>query len=148
MDSWTILITLVVRAINIKKVNAIYNYYEICQCWTWMETSKLIRTMIHAWLLSLITGPTLREKCPYSEFFWSVFSTNAGKYGPEKLQIWIVSFLIKVKHKGTKPMMARKTMRHCKTRGKKSSKHNCREGNKTPRTLKDRLDEVTNCINK
>ena len=52
---------------------------------------------------------SLREKCPYSEFFWSVFSlirteygeirstnvfefvrisTNAGKYGPEKLKIW------------------------------------------------------------
>ena len=30
---------------------------------------------------------TLREKGPYSEFFWSVFSTNAGKYGPEKLRI-------------------------------------------------------------
>ena len=27
---------------------------------------------------------TLREKCPYSEFFWSVFSPNVGKYGPEK----------------------------------------------------------------
>ena len=25
----------------------------------------------------------LREKCLYSEFFWSVFSPNAGKYGPE-----------------------------------------------------------------
>ena len=25
----------------------------------------------------------LREKCPYSELFWSVFSPNAGKYGPE-----------------------------------------------------------------
>ena len=25
---------------------------------------------------------TLREKCPYSEIFWSVFSPNAGKYGP------------------------------------------------------------------
>ena len=42
---------------------------------------------------------TLSEKCPYSEFFWSVFlriwteylsilSPNAGKYGPEKLRIW------------------------------------------------------------
>ena len=29
----------------------------------------------------------LREKCPYSEFSWSVFSPNAGKYGPEKLRI-------------------------------------------------------------
>ena len=44
-----------------------------------------------------------REKCPYSEFFWSVFSRirtdygeiqylsvftpNAGKYGPEKPRI-------------------------------------------------------------
>ena len=26
---------------------------------------------------------TLREKCPYSELFWPVFSPNAGKYGPE-----------------------------------------------------------------
>ena len=42
----------------------------------------------------------LREKCPYSEFFWSVysrirteygkipvFSPTAGKYGPEKVRI-------------------------------------------------------------
>ena len=25
--------------------------------------------------------------CQYSEFFWSVFSPNARKYGPEKLRI-------------------------------------------------------------
>ena len=42
--------------------------------------------------------PTLCEKCPYSEFFWSAFShirtdsgeiriNNAGKYEPEKLRI-------------------------------------------------------------
>ena len=24
-----------------------------------------------------------RKKSPYSEFFWSVLSPNAGKYGPE-----------------------------------------------------------------
>ena len=41
---------------------------------------------------------SLHEKCPYSEFFWSLFSRiwteygkirspNAEKYGPEKLQI-------------------------------------------------------------
>ena len=29
----------------------------------------------------------LREKCLYSGFFWSVFSPNAGRYGPEKLRI-------------------------------------------------------------
>ena len=27
------------------------------------------------------------ENCPFSEFLWSVFSPNAGKYGPEKLRI-------------------------------------------------------------
>ena len=27
---------------------------------------------------------TLREKCPNTEFSWSVFSPNTGKYGPEK----------------------------------------------------------------
>ena len=26
---------------------------------------------------------SLREKYPHSELFWSVFSSNAGKYGPE-----------------------------------------------------------------
>ena len=34
---------------------------------------------------------TLREKCPDTEFFWSVFSIfklNTGKYGLEKLRIW------------------------------------------------------------
>ena len=31
-----------------------------------------------------IKNNTLRRKCPYSEFFWSVFSPNAGKYEPEK----------------------------------------------------------------
>ena len=42
---------------------------------------------------------SLHEKCPYSEFFWSVFSLNAVKYGPEKLPIrtlfsqclWLIS---------------------------------------------------------
>ena len=32
-------------------------------------------------------GDPLREKCPYSEFFWTVFSLYAEKYWPEKLQI-------------------------------------------------------------
>ena len=36
---------------------------------------------------SKLVGYTLREKCPYSEFFWSVFSPNAGNKGPEKLRI-------------------------------------------------------------
>ena len=26
---------------------------------------------------------SLREKCPNTEIFWSVFSRNVGKYGPE-----------------------------------------------------------------
>ena len=31
--------------------------------------------------------PTLREKCPYSKFFWSVFSRIRTEYGPEKPRI-------------------------------------------------------------
>ena len=27
----------------------------------------------------------LRKKCLYSDFFWSEFSSNVGKYRPEKL---------------------------------------------------------------
>ena len=34
-----------------------------------------------------ISKVTLRKKFPYSKFFWSVFSSNAEKYRPEKLQI-------------------------------------------------------------
>ena len=29
---------------------------------------------------------SLREKCPCSEFFLPIFSSNAEEYGPEKLQ--------------------------------------------------------------
>ena len=29
---------------------------------------------------------SLRQKCLYLELFWSVFSPNAGKYGPEQLR--------------------------------------------------------------
>ena len=28
---------------------------------------------------------TLRQKCPNTEFFWSVFSPNTGQYGPENI---------------------------------------------------------------
>ena len=37
--------------------------------------------------LVLIVKLTLREKCPYLEFFWSVFSHIRTQYGPEKLRI-------------------------------------------------------------
>ena len=29
----------------------------------------------------------MREKCPYSEVFWSIFSRKWTEYGPEKLRI-------------------------------------------------------------
>ena len=32
----------------------------------------------------------LCEKCSNMVFFWSVFSPNAGEYGPEKLGIWTI----------------------------------------------------------
>ena len=32
-------------------------------------------------------NPTLRKKCQYSEFFWSLFSCILTEYGPEKLRI-------------------------------------------------------------
>ena len=60
-----------------------------------LMNSKEIECSIHT---SFPKTRALRRKCPYSEFFWSVFSRiqylsvfspNAGKYGPEKLQIRI-----------------------------------------------------------
>ena len=38
----------------------------------------------------LCLNSSLREKCPYSAFFWFAFSPNAGKCGPEKLQAWTI----------------------------------------------------------
>ena len=35
------------------------------------------------WGCSNILQGSLRKKCPYSELFWSIFSPNEGKYGPE-----------------------------------------------------------------
>ena len=37
-------------------------------------------------LVSIAVQP-LRKRCQYLEFFWSIFSPNAGKYAPEKLRI-------------------------------------------------------------
>ena len=39
------------------------------------------------YLLLLLVTSSLRGKCPYSEFFWSLFSCIWTKYGPEKLGI-------------------------------------------------------------
>ena len=60
------------------------------------ESIVFVPVCVHLSAYFSLTFP-LREKCPYSEFFWSVFSRirteygeilgNAGKYGPEKLRI-------------------------------------------------------------
>ena len=34
------------------------------------------------------------KKCPYSEFFWSAFSSNAGKHGPENMDTFHVVFTL------------------------------------------------------
>ena len=47
------------------------------------------RKLLFPWILfphRVTSGAAQREKCPYSEFFWSAFS-RAGKYGSEKLRI-------------------------------------------------------------
>ena len=48
--------------------------------------------LVWAWFRFLGVGnsfeqSTLRGKYPYSESFWSVFSPNERKYGPEKLRV-------------------------------------------------------------
>ena len=44
---------------------------------------KQIVAMLEFVILDI--GFALREKCPHTKFlFWSVFSPNMGKYGPEK----------------------------------------------------------------
>ena len=57
-----------------------FNLIWISKIWYMLEYGF---SSIHIFLYK----DTLSEKGPYSEFFWSVFSTNAGKYGPEKLRI-------------------------------------------------------------
>ena len=61
----------------------------------------------------MLVGLKLREKCPNTEFFWSVFShiwtvygvsPNVGKYGPEKLRIWTIFTQCKERWKNSKPL--------------------------------------------
>ena len=47
--------------------------------WVPKKSSQIFRKYLRKY--------SLREKYPYSEFFWSIFSPNTGKYEPEKLQI-------------------------------------------------------------
>ena len=48
---------------------------------------NIIKDQFGSWVLFSFEFSKLREKYPYSEFFWPVFSPNVGKYGPEKLRI-------------------------------------------------------------
>ena len=52
-----------------------------------MKTKLLLKILLIDIILKIKLAFTLHEKCPYSEFFWSVLSPNAGKYGPEKLRV-------------------------------------------------------------
>ena len=51
--------------------------YERC---VYIQIYKYLNKILSKW-------QSLCEKCSYLEFFWSVFSSNAGKYWPEKLRI-------------------------------------------------------------
>ena len=45
------------------------------------HTTNLDKTLAEKW--SRTVSLSLRKKCPYTELFWSAFSPNAVKYGPE-----------------------------------------------------------------
>ena len=68
--------------------------WEICSVLT-IKTCGVVDVVSVVVLVSLLLTLkrvhtlfwSLRKNCPYSEFFWSVFSPNAGKCGPEKLRI-------------------------------------------------------------
>ena len=47
------------------------------------ETSLQVASEQYLWLLEHKLQLVLRKKWPHSGLFWSVFSPNAGKYGPE-----------------------------------------------------------------
>ena len=72
-----------------KDLGAWANYSNLTLCKICQNTSFLrhvfscIRTK--STTLLLYGKISLSEKCPYSEFFWSEFSPNVGKYGPEKI---------------------------------------------------------------
>ena len=57
------------------------------------------RSVVWNGFISIISGERwqpLREKCPYSEFFGSVFSPDAKKYGPEKPRIRALSHTVMI----------------------------------------------------
>ena len=49
--------------------------------------TRLNFCLVFNFKIRILRHPSLRVMCPYLEFFWSVFSSNAGKYRPEKLRI-------------------------------------------------------------
>ena len=51
----------------------------------YFKQQQIGRKATAAWTPFIAHQLTLREKCPYSEFFWSVFSRICTEYGPEKL---------------------------------------------------------------
>ena len=60
-------------------------FYPISgQCYHFMPPN--LGFLVFSWDIKWEHWPemgSLREKCLYLELFWSVFSLNAGKYGPE-----------------------------------------------------------------
>ena len=67
--------------------------FDICTRWVFLTRCRIeIKGVLHLFTIGKISWclikTSMREKCPYSEFFWSVFSLTTGKYGPEKLRIW------------------------------------------------------------
>ena len=54
------------------------------QCMVYRKANSV---KVSCFFFSLILKGTLLKKCLYSEFSWSLFSPNAGEYGPEKLRI-------------------------------------------------------------
>ena len=58
-----------------------YKFKYFWSCYTIIPELPIL------WVLNKSSMLTLREKYPYSEFFWSVFSRIRTECGPEKLQI-------------------------------------------------------------
>ena len=70
IDFYTLITT------NLKKV-----YYYLFNVY-----SKLVFIKIK-WEVQVFSTNTLREKCPYLEFFWSILSHIQNEYGPGKFRI-------------------------------------------------------------
>ena len=79
---------------HLLKKTLIKNFIFCAAFWLRANIIEELTLLISKRKSQLCLFPSLRRKCPNTEFFWSVFNPTAGKYGTEKTPYLDTYFLI------------------------------------------------------